>query len=420
MPSLAAPENLNSRLQPPQTQMPQTVACQLTATGRGAIAVVAVHGEQAHQAVLANFRPASPLLQDHFPPLEIRYGCWLGNKQTTGGAEVGESVVVTALSRQSVEIHCHGGKAAVAAILKDLSLAGVCTIPQAQFDSSIGVQPQTTAMKQILQETNTTTTAAIVLNQLRGKLANKCRDIIQQLQSPQTACTNSAPGTNSADSELAKLQSFIPAAQHLTTPWKVVIAGPPNVGKSSLINRLLGYKRAITFDAPGTTRDVVVADTAINGWPIQLSDTAGIRGGDDPIESEGVRRALKAIEEADLLLLVVDANAELTPVHQTLAQNSSQKIILAWNKIDLTANQQHPAQTFPNTSAAQPTAQVAISAKTGFGIELLQQEIMHALMPSCPTTEDAVPVTEHQITTIKDVARCDDPTKQIELLSQLL
>ena len=64
---------------------------------------------------------------------------------------------------------------------------------------------------------------------------------------------------------------------HLTRPWNVVLAGRPNVGKSSLINALLGYTRSIVFDQPGTTRDVVTAATAIDGWPIELSDTAGLR-----------------------------------------------------------------------------------------------------------------------------------------------
>jgi tRNA modification GTPase len=90
----------------------------------------------------------------------------------------------------------------------------------------------------------------------------------------------------------------------------VVIAGPPNVGKSSLINALLGYQRAIVFDQPGTTRDVLTATTAIDGWPVELADTAGIREGDDAIETEGVARALAEIRAADLVVEVWDASQE--------------------------------------------------------------------------------------------------------------
>ncbi len=75
---------------------------------------------------------------------------------------------------------------------------------------------------------------------------------------------------------------------HLATPWRVVLAGAPNVGKSSLINALLGYGRAIVFDQPGTTRDVVTADAAIEGWPITLADTAGLHDASDATESAGI------------------------------------------------------------------------------------------------------------------------------------
>ena len=79
--------------------------------------------------------------------------------------------------------------------------------------------------------------------------------------------------------------------RHLLTPFDVVLAGPANVGKSSLINALVGYNRAIVYDAPGTTRDVITAETAIDGWPVTLSDTAGLRDSDDPLEMAGVQTA---------------------------------------------------------------------------------------------------------------------------------
>ena len=88
----------------------------------------------------------------------------------------------------------------------------------------------------------------------------------------------------------------------------MVIAGPPNVGKSSLINALLGFQRAIVFDLPGTTRDVVTAVTALDGWPVELSDTAGLRSSDDPLELAGIEQAHRQAAAADCLLLVFDAS----------------------------------------------------------------------------------------------------------------
>ena len=95
--------------------------------------------------------------------------------------------------------------------------------------------------------------------------------------------------------------------EHLTTPWRVVLAGPPNVGKSSLKNALVGYQRAIVCDLPGTTRDVVATTTAIDGWPIQLADTAGLRDAADELEAAGVARAARALAAADLVVLVDEA-----------------------------------------------------------------------------------------------------------------
>src|SRR4029453_3197945 len=76
---------------------------------------------------------------------------------------------------------------------------------------------------------------------------------------------------------LGAVLEFAELGQHLTAPWRVVLAGPPNVGKSSLINALAGYQRTIVSHVPGTTRDVVTTTTAIDGWPVELADTAGLR-----------------------------------------------------------------------------------------------------------------------------------------------
>src|SRR5690606_16577637 len=87
---------------------------------------------------------------------------------------------------------------------------------------------------------------------------------------------------------LAALVDRAPLGLHLTRPWHVALAGAPNVGKSSLLNAVLGYGRAIVFDQPGTTRDVLDAVTAIDGWPVRLTDGAGLRESVDALEAAGV------------------------------------------------------------------------------------------------------------------------------------
>ena len=99
---------------------------------------------------------------------------------------------------------------------------------------------------------------------------------------------------------------------HLVRPWQVVVAGRPNVGKSSLINAIAGYQRAIVHSLPGTTRDIVSVQTALDGWPVEISDTAGLRRGSDPIEQAGIELAIDKIAAADLVVLVFDASSPWT------------------------------------------------------------------------------------------------------------
>ncbi len=124
-----------------------------------------------------------------------------------------------------------------------------------------------------------------------------------------------------------------PLGLHLTKPWQIVIAGPPNVGKSSLLNAFVGYQRAIVFDQPGTTRDVVTAATAIDGWPVQVSDTAGLRSSADPLETAGADSAAQQARAADCLLLVFDASQHWTAGNQQLIDAWPQAVVVG-NKCD--------------------------------------------------------------------------------------
>src|SRR5690606_27241148 len=104
-----------------------------------------------------------------------------------------------------------------------------------------------------------------------------------------------------ASAEIADLLQTGQTARHLLTPWQVVLCGRPNVGKSSLINALVGYERTVVFDQPGTTRDVVSVETAIHGWPVIFSDTAGLRETESELEAAGIARARARLKQADLI-----------------------------------------------------------------------------------------------------------------------
>jgi tRNA modification GTPase len=150
----------------------------------------------------------------------------------------------------------------------------------------------------------------------------------------------------------------------------VVIAGRPNAGKSSLLNQLAGDDVAIVTDIPGTTRDVLRERIDIEGLPLHLTDTAGLRESGDAVEQEGVRRAWGEMEKADRVLLVVDATLGLTGEDQGIIESMPRAIPLTviYNKIDLTG--QRPAE-----DELDGVASVWLSAQYGLGVDLLRAHL---------------------------------------------
>ena len=149
----------------------------------------------------------------------------------------------------------------------------------------------------------------------------------------------------------------------------VVIAGQPNVGKSSLLNFLSGKDIAIVTDIPGTTRDVLREQINLDGMPIHIIDTAGLRDSTDPVEQEGIRRAQQEIARADLILLLQDASRNDVPQNNLLsAVETKLPVITVRNKIDLTGEA-------PQLHTQDNLTTITLSAKTGHGIDLLKQHL---------------------------------------------
>jgi tRNA modification GTPase len=149
----------------------------------------------------------------------------------------------------------------------------------------------------------------------------------------------------------------------------LAIVGRPNVGKSSLFNRLLERDRAIVTDIPGTTRDLVSETAAIGGIPVTLYDTAGIRESGDVVESLGIQRSYQAMADADVTLVVTDASRTADAEEEALLGHARAqgRCLLAANKCDL--------------GACFPTGALAVSALTGEGIEALRKAILEAVAP---------------------------------------
>ena len=356
-----------------------TYVVELTPPGRGAVAVVLVAGPDAVRAVDRCFTPASGRPLCDAPIGRILLGRW-------GGAD-GEELVVCRRSVDRVEVHCHGGVAAVGAIIERLEREGCRATTWQDWLRAAEPDPIRAAAQIALADAPTARTAAILLDQLHGALSGAIR---------QAAAAIAGRRWQQAADALDALLAFRELGQHLTTPWQVVLAGLPNVGKSSLINALAGYQRAIVSHVPGTTRDVVTTTTAIDGWPVQLADTAGLRAAADELEAAGVALADAALARADLVLVVHDATEPVAGAAEMVARlPASIRIIHVRNKIDLLS--------MPRDLPAEPDV-VSTSAVTGEGIAALVAAIGQALVPSAPAAGAAVPFTAAQLAAL-DAAR---------------
>lgn len=351
--------------------MPTTAAV-LTPPARGAIATISVQG------------PAAVALSDRFftslgkaKVCDANVGRILVGHWQAEGEPVGEELVVARLADEVVEIHCHGGVQASQRILKHLASAG-CQIEswQARTISEHADAIMSEARLE-LPRAVTSQAALHLLDQANGALSREIDTIGKLLGSSNFEV---------AEQQLAHLLSLAPFGKHLTQPWLIVIAGPPNVGKSSLLNKIVGYDRAIVLDMPGTTRDVLHATTALDGWPVQFSDTAGIRTSDDAIEQAGIAKAKAALKTADLVIVMHDAT-DLKPdeLDQSLQELPSALHVV--NKIDLADDVRVPSSN----------EMLATSAVTGQGVPQLITSIVSHLVPYVPQAHEPIPFTNRQI-----------------------
>ena len=168
---------------------------------------------------------------------------------------------------------------------------------------------------------------------------------------------------------------------------KAVLAGAPNVGKSSLLNILLKQNRAIVSDVPGTTRDVIEEAILIEGIAFRLADTAGLRKTSDLVEQEGVRRSRNQISGADLVLLLIDSSEIITAdgldIISDVVQRFSDKVLIVLNKVDI----MHPEFSLNSFEACD---RISISCISGQGIDLLTKKMMQQVISNCDPTSSSV------------------------------
>jgi tRNA modification GTPase len=341
------------------------------------VASLLIEGPGAAAAVGSRFlsksgKPLEKVGQDRLVFGRIEIGC--GD---------GEEVVVRLRSDDWAEVHCHGGHAAVGAIERLMVERGCTPVDWRDWVGKHERNPIAAAARIALADARTERTATILLDQYNGALRRAFSEIEQALRQGDTP---------SASRQIDVLLSRASVGRHLIQPWRVVLAGPPNVGKSSLINALVGYRRAIVHFAPGTTRDVVTATAAVEGWPVELSDTAGLRQSDHAVERGGIQLAHERLTVADLVLLVFDRSQPWSETNRALVESRTDALVIH-NKCDLP----------PSPGLSRPDG-LLTSALTGEGVQTLVSAIAQRLVPSPPPSGAAVPFTDEQIETLQSAA----------------
>ncbi|MGB1925154.1 MAG: GTPase [Rubripirellula sp.] len=380
---------------------PDSASCTvLTGKGRGAVAVILLYGNQSREMLARCFQSATT---SRLESGQIRYGLWGGNETDTLAAE---SVVVTPLSQDSFEIHCHGGSAAIERILSDLGRVG-CDIVES--DSGYPVSDLLIAeATEVLSRCTTARTAAIAMDQQRGCMLDWVQGALNHFGSDHWGSNVKEQASNMLD--------LAPIGRVLNEPYRVVLCGSPNVGKSSLLNRLVGYDRSIIFDVAGTTRDLLTASTVFDGWPVVLTDTAGIRSEAGRIEREGIDQAVLAANQADCLLIVHEpAVRQQDDLHERLTamlnDQPSQSVVNVLNKSD---------QCEKHDLSMSTSYDYVVSALYGDGIDALISGVIAPLNELQPPSGAAVPVTSRQCQLLNEIKAAKQDAVRRQLLFRMM
>ncbi|WP_068505243.1 tRNA uridine-5-carboxymethylaminomethyl(34) synthesis GTPase MnmE [Paenibacillus kribbensis] len=336
-----------------------TIAAIATAVGEGGIAVIRVSGPEAVTEVEALFRSKTPLSKA--PSHTVHYGHIIDPHNQ----EKVEEVLVTVMraprsftTEDVVEISTHGGVVAVKRVMDLLLLQNIRLAEPGEFtkraflNGRIDLSQAEGVIDLIRSKSDKA--FSVALKQVDGQLSQNIRRLrnvlVETLAHIEVNIDYPEHDVESFTSELIKDKSSQVMAEidrllHTAEQGKILreglttaIVGRPNVGKSSLLNTLAQGERAIVTDIPGTTRDVIEEYVTVNNIPLKLLDTAGIRETMDVVERIGVERSRTAVSEADLLLVVINANE---PLHEDemalLEQIRGRQAIVIMNKMDLPA-----------------------------------------------------------------------------------
>ena len=399
----------------------ETIAAISTPPGEGAIALVRISGPAAVSIAEKIFRGKKR------PSRFASHIQYFGDIVTESGGLIDEVMMsihrapASYTGEDIVEISCHGGTLVTAKVLEACLHAGARGARPGEFTERafLNGKMDLTQAEAVIDLIRARTDLALrsATEQLEGKLGEQIKGIRDSLvdlvahveASIDFSEEGIAPDEGNSlrvrlDSVREQIAALLATADHgriLRDGVRVVIYGATNAGKSSLLNRLLGYERVIVSDAPGTTRDTIEETVNLCGVPVRLLDTAGLRTSTSDIEREGIARTERSLQKADLRLHIIDRNAA-PPAH--FEQNANGNELLVLNKSDLP---EHPE--WKNTNA------LRVSCLTGDGLGALENEIFSRISKQNLRPENALAINmRHRDCLRRALEACDRARKTLD------
>ena len=376
-----------------------TIVAVATPPGRGALAIVRVSG------------PDAPRMAERLvgPSRQAPRTATLARVSDPGGAPLDDAIVVVFRAPASftgedvVEITCHGGMVIAASIMAAFVSVGARPAEPGEFSRRAVLNGkldviQAEAIGDLI-DASSRAGARVALAQLDGGLSRRINTLRERVIELEALCAYDIDFPEEDDGPIAP-QRIVDAAGQVIADLEsllatvglgevvhegalVVIAGAPNVGKSSLFNAMLRRRRAIVTDIPGTTRDALEAVTEAGGWPIRLIDTAGLRESEDTVERLGIEVSREYLDRADVVLACGDSAETLAQARHAVADRPA-PVIGVRTKADLDGD-------------LTPAGSIAVSAETGDGLPELSRAIASALATAKgPLSFDAPLVTRER------------------------
>ncbi len=392
------------------------VVSRLTPPQPGALSVIGIHGVRACSTIQSHFQAFRDIAIESLAVGRVVVGQWNHEFLSSGdricfsgerSVQSQECIVLVRTGTQTWEIHSHGGMAVVQSFLEIFASAGADVVSWDKWLACMQKDTRDTTVRKQLAQVDGSCEAQILTRQLAGAFEKDIKRVQQALDTTPRCLDQLVL----AKSVINRLERAARIGLRLTQPWRVILLGPVNTGKSSLVNAIAGYDRSIVSSHAGTTRDVLEARVVIDGWSVNFIDTAGFHLADnqkreiDGIEKKGIDRAAVEASNADLIVyvqsldqLVADGFTAAQFSDNLLLGNDLPPYISVGTKSDLCGNKQLYGQAISDQW-------VPTSARTGQGIEHLMQVVLETLVPEIKDHPDCflegVPVSPEDVDVVR-------------------